>query len=167
MKEEKDNFDWCLLQTKGLRLTETNENLSKIYLRKSKGALNMLGSAIEKKEYEWILDTSYYAKYFAIYALFIKAGIKCEIHDCTIFALNILFAENRIVPFEIYEELKKSKEQRVGAIYYNKEFGLREIMIRANATPEFCMKVEKIIENISDDQITKIRENFIRLKNKR
>lgn len=34
---------------------------------------------------------SYYAKYFAVYALFCKIGLKCEIHDCTISLFRYLF----------------------------------------------------------------------------
>lgn len=117
MREEKDNVRWCTQQARGLRLSGINENLARVYLRKSRSALNMLGAAMEKKEYEWILDTSYYAKYFAVYALFMKAGIRCEIHDCTISALKNFFIKEEMAPHELYEELYKSKELRVGALF--------------------------------------------------
>jgi len=163
MKEKKDNLRWCLRQAKGLQLSEKNQNLVEVYLRKSRSALNMLNAAIEKQEYEWILDTSYYAKYFAIYALFMKVGIKCEIHDCTISALKVLFVEEKLVPYDVYDELKKSKELRIGALYYNKEFGKKQIIIRANKTADFCLKVEEIVENISEANIKKIREKIANL----
>ncbi len=164
MREEKDNVRWCTRQARGLRLSGINENLARVYLRKSRSALNMLGAAMEKKEYEWILDTSYYAKYFAVYALFMKAGIKCEIHDCTISVLKKLFIEEKIIPYEIYDELCKSKELRVGALYYNKDFGAEQIFLRAEATADFCLKVEEIIQNISEEDIKKVREKFVALQ---
>ena len=165
MAKENGDFKYCFIKSRGLRIINPNENLARVYTRKSKSALNMLNSAIEKKEYEWILDTSYYAKYFIVYALFMKAGIKSEIHDCTIFALKSLFVEQEIVDEEIYEEIEKSKELRVDALYYDKDFGKEKIMERAVAAPEFCLKVERIIEEISAEDIKKAREKFEIVKN--
>src|SRR3989344_1221348 len=108
----------CFKKPKGLKLINPNDNLVEVYTRKSSSALNMLNAAKEKQENEWILDTSYYAKYFIVYALFMKAGIKSEIHDCTIFALKSLFADENLIRKEICDELEKSKELRVGALYY-------------------------------------------------
>jgi len=161
-----DNINWCFKKEKGLRLIEKNENLVKVYLKKSKSALNMLDSAIEKNELEWILNTSYYAKYFSIYALFMKSGIKCEIHDCTISALKILFVDEDICSNEIYREIEKSKELRIDTLYYEKEMGKDKIMERADKTADFCLKIEELIENIADDQIYKIRNKFMILKKK-
>ena len=166
MREEKDNICWCMRQARGMRLFGCNENLARVYLKKSKSALNMLGAAIEKKEYEWILDTSYYAKYFAVYALFMKSGIKCEIHDCTISAFKKFFTDGGLVPYEFYVELCKSKELRVGALYYNKDFGAEQILLRAEATADFCLKVEEIIQNISEEDIKKVREKFVVLQDR-
>ncbi len=165
MKKKKDNFTFCFKKTKGLRLVEPNSNLVEVYIRKSKSALNMLDSAKEKQENEWILDTSYYAKYFIVYALFRKVGIKSGIHDCTIFALKPLFVDESIICNEIYEELKKSKELRIDILYYDKSFGKEQIIERAKIAPEFCLEVEEIIEKISTEQIKRVREKFKVLKN--
>ena len=160
MAKENGDFKYCFIKSRGLRIINPNENLARVYTRKSKSALNMLNSAIEKKEYEWILDTSYYAKYFIVYALFMKAGIKSEIHDCTIFALKSLFVEQEIVDEEIYEEIEKSKELRVDALYYDKDFGKEKIMERAVAAPEFCLKVESVLDKITKEDIEKVRKKF-------
>ena len=101
-----------------------------------------------------------------VYALFMKAGIKCEIHDCTSSALKKFFVEEKIVPYELYDELCKSKDLRVGALYYNKDFGAEQILLRADATADFCLKVEEIIQNISEEDIKKIREKFVVLQNR-
>jgi len=164
MKEKRNNYDFCFKKAGGLKLISPNENLAKVYLRKSNSALNMLSSAIEKQESEWILDTSYYAKYFAVYALFMKAGIKSEIHDCTIFALRKLFSGRGILKEEICEELEKSRDLRVDALYYNKDFGKEEIMKRAKTAPDFCLEVEQVIEKISSRDISSIRAEFIKLR---
>lgn len=165
MKEKKDDHSFCFRKSGGLKLINPNERLVEVYKKKSRSALNMLESAKEKQEDEWILDTSYYAKYFMVYALFMKAGIKSEIHDCTIFALNSLFVEENIVDKDIYEELEKSKDLRVGALYYDKDFGSEEILKRAKTAPEFCLKVESILDKITKESMDKVRKKFNVLKN--
>src|SRR3990167_1427063 len=109
MKEEKkDDFSYCFKKAPGLKLVTPNDNLVEVYKRKSRSALNMLQSSKEKEENEWILETSYYAKYFMVYSLFMKSGIKSEIHDCTIFALKSLFVDLGIVSQDLYEDVSRS-----------------------------------------------------------
>ncbi|MEK6871377.1 MAG: HEPN domain-containing protein [Nanoarchaeota archaeon] len=162
--KERNNYISCFKKVNGLRLVDPNENLAKVYLRKSKSALHMLSSAIEKQENEWILDISYYAKYFVIYALFIKIGIKSEIHDCTIFALKKLFVNLGIIREEIYKELEKSRDLRVDALYYDKSFGEKEILGRAETAPDFCLEIEEIYEKISEQEMYRIRAEFMKMK---
>jgi len=164
MKKEENDFAFCFKKIGGLKLISPNENLVNVYKRKSKSALNMLNAAKEKHENDWILDTSYYAKYFIIYSLFMKVGIKSGIHDCTIVALKALFVDLGIISKEIYEELLKSKELRVGSLYYDKDFGREEILKRAEIAPGFCLKVEAVIDNLSKADIAKVRKKFEELK---
>ena len=164
MRKDDTSLSFCFKQSKGLKLINPNENLVEVYKKKSKSALNMLNSAIEKDELEWILDISYYAKYFIVYAVFMKAGIKSEIHDCTISALKLLFVDEKILHQSTYDELEKSKELRVGALYYDKDFGKEEILKRANKAAEFCLEVEQILDKISEKEINQARSKFNLLK---
>mgnify|MGYP001609420534 CR=1 FL=1 len=164
MKEIEDNFGFCFKKASGLKLISPNENLIRVYKRKSKSALNILQSAIEKQENEWILDTSYYAKYFMVYALFMEVGIKSEIHDCTIFALKSIFQSAGFISPELCKDIEDSKDLRVGALYYDKDFGKNEILNKANTAPNFCLKVESLIDNLSKEDITKIRKRFEEIK---
>lgn len=59
LKEKKNDFGFCFRKQSGLKLITPNANLVEVYKKKSRSALNMLQSAIEKQEGEWILDTSY------------------------------------------------------------------------------------------------------------
>lgn len=164
MKEKKDDFGFCFKKANGLKLISSNENLVNVYKRKSISALNMLQSAIEKKEDEWILDTSYYAKYFMVYALFIKVGIKSEIHDCTIFALKSIFCDFGIISPELCKDLSDSRDLRVGSLYYDKDFGKNEILNKANTAPNFCLEVESIVDSLSKEDIARIRKIFEEVK---
>ncbi|MBI2045559.1 hypothetical protein HYT23_05875 [Candidatus Pacearchaeota archaeon] len=165
MEEKKDSYSFCFRKAGNLKIINPNEGLVGVYKRKSRSALNMLESAKEKQEDEWILDTSYYAKYFMVYALFMKVGIGSKIHDCTIFALNSLFVEEKIIDKGIYDELEKSKELRVGALYYDKNFGREEILKRAKTAPEFCLKVESVIDKLTNSDVERVRNKFKVLKN--
>jgi uncharacterized protein (UPF0332 family) len=160
MGEKEHNFGFCFKKAKGLKLVSLNDNLVEVYKRKSRSALNMLTSAIEKDEIEWILDTSYYAKYFMAYALFMKTGIKSEIHDCTIFALKSIFNFLGIISFELCKDLEDSRDIRVASLYYDKDFGKKEILIKAGTTSSFCLKIESILDTISKKEIFEVRTRF-------
>ena len=71
-----DNLVWCLKQKRGIRIIEPNPNLTKAYLKKSVSALNTMTAALKIEESDWIATTAYYARYFALYALLMKMGIK-------------------------------------------------------------------------------------------
>lgn len=166
MNEPQEDFSFCFKKTKGLKLITPNDTLVEVYKRKSFSALNMLESAKEKKEDEWILDTSYYAKYFMVYALFMKSGIKSEIHDCTIFSLKFIFSELGIISSELCKDLYDSRDLRVGSLYYAYDFGKDEILKKANTAPNFCLKVESIIDNLSKNEIEEVRKMFESVKNR-
>src|SRR3989344_9618810 len=104
-KGPKSRISWCWKQKRGIKVEEPNDNLCKAYTEKAKSALNMLDCAIEKGEIDWIATTAYYSRYFALYALLQKCGIKSEIHDCTLALMNFLFVEDGFIEKEFYDEL--------------------------------------------------------------
>src|SRR3989344_903992 len=160
MKEKKDDFSYCFKKAAGLKLIDSNSNLVEVYKRKSRSALHMLSASKEKEENEWILETSYYAKYFMVYSLFMKSGIKSEIHDCTIFALNSIFVELEMVDKDVYEDVSRSRELRIGSLYYDKDFGKERILSAASTAPKFCLKVESVIDKLSKEDILELRKKF-------
>ena len=68
-------------------------------------------------ETDWILTTAYYARYFALYALLMKMGIKSEIHDCTLNVAKLL-ANNGILTPSLIEDFAKAKQTRIDTQYY-------------------------------------------------
>ena len=118
----------------------------------------MLDSAIEKNEIDWVATTAYYSRYFVLYALLQKCGIKSEIHDCTISLMHFLFVDEDIIPKELYTELLLAKDLRVDAQYYVTEQIDEEKLKADSATVRnFVLKMEEVIENITDLQIKKTR----------
>ena len=160
MRSIKESINWCLNQKRGIKLEKPNDNLARTYVKKAKSALNMLSAAIEMDEIDWIATTAYYARYFALYALLQKCGIKSEIHDCTIKLLKFLFVDD-LLSEELYQELKVAKQLRVDTQYYvADELDLTKIKQEAEMAREFVLKVEEVVDIISLAQIEEIRKRF-------
>ena len=75
MQNNERHLQWCLKQSKGIRLEQPSENLVKAYLQKSKNALKSMEINAQAGLVEWSVSASYYAEYFAVYSLFSKIGI--------------------------------------------------------------------------------------------
>ncbi len=160
----KDNdLSWCFKQKHGIRIIEPNENLTKAYLKKAISALNTMTAALQIKETDWIVTTAYYARYFALYALLMKIGVKSEIHDCTI-SLGRYLSENGILNKSLIDDIEKAKQTRVDTQYYvAREFSVKAIKSNVDSARKCVLEVEKVIGNLSTDQIDNVREL---LKNK-
>jgi uncharacterized protein (UPF0332 family) len=66
-------------------------------------------AALQIKETDWTATTAYYARYFALYALFMKIGVKSEIHDCTINVAKLL-SKNGILNPRLIDDVTKAKQ---------------------------------------------------------
>jgi uncharacterized protein (UPF0332 family) len=145
-------------------MIQPNENLTKAYLKKAISALNAMNATLQIKETDWTATTAYYARYFALYSLLMKIGIKSEIHDCTI-AIAKLLAQKGILNEDLVNDISTSKQIRIDTQYYV-ERELNKASIKRNATNarKFVLRVEKAIENVTPDQIETIRNHIRNLK---
>jgi len=160
-KDPKSHVLWCCRQKRGIQLEQPNNNLCNVYINKAKSSLNMLESAAEKDEIDWITTTAYYARYFAFYALLQKCGIKSEIHDCTISLMYFLFVEENLIDDPYYNELQIAKEYRIDTQYYTADkLDLDKIKKDSETARSFVLKMEEIIENITEEQINTIRDRL-------
>jgi len=91
-------------------------NLQKAYLKKSEDAIKSMDANAKEGINEWVVSTSYYAKYFVVYSLLSRIGIKCEIHDCTISLFEYLFTGK--IPPKLIQDFQQSKDDRVDVQYY-------------------------------------------------
>lgn len=161
MKSNKNHISWCLKQKRGVKLEEPNDNLCAVYLAKAKSALNMLASATEKDEVDWIATTAYYARYFAFYGLLQKCGIKSEIHDCTISLMRFLFVEEKLVEEQFYKELQLAKDLREDMQYYvTKELDKVKLKKDAETARSFVLKMEEVADAITEKKINQFREKI-------
>ena len=151
-----DKIIWCLKQKRGVKIVEPNENLYKAYILKAREALEAMNVNFERKILSWAVSASYYARYFAVYALLSKIGIKSEIHDCTIELFKFLFVDMNKVNIKFYEELKSAKDYRIEAQYYFPDFK----SLKLQSTREFVLEIEKLAEQLREKDILELRKKL-------
>jgi len=154
MRDRVRYLRWCLRQSKGIALVKPSENLMRAYLQKSRNAIKAMEVNAEAGIIDWAVSASYYAKYFAVYSLLAKIGVKCEIHDCTIALFEYLFRD--AVPRQLIRELRRSKEDRVEAQYYPlvEEVRLEQMMSR---TKSFVLDTGEIVDGLDSESIARLR----------
>ncbi|RLE38116.1 hypothetical protein DRJ17_04915 [Candidatus Woesearchaeota archaeon] len=144
-----NKLKWCFEQKRGLEFIEPNANLSKEYIEEANDTLENMFVAKGK----WRVIIAYYACYNALYSVLMKAGVKSEIHDCTIALMSILpdFEKEDI---ELIEALKRD---RIDAQYYLKDVELKdESKIKA-----FVLKCKTLLNNLDIDEFrTILREEI-------
>jgi uncharacterized protein (UPF0332 family) len=157
MQNDKRHLNWCLKQHKGIRLVTSSENLVKAYREKAKNALKSMEINAQAGLVEWVVSASYYAKYFAVYSLLSKIGVKCEIHDCTITLFEHLFCD--AVSSEIIKDLRNSKEDRVETQYYTQEIhvDLEQIIKK---TKKFVLEIDSIIDGLNSEKIAELQKRL-------
>jgi len=153
MLADKKYLRWCTRQNKGIKLVNQSKNLQAAYLKKSQTAIQSMQVNAKEDIVEWAISASYYAKYFAIYALLSRLGIKCEIPDCTIALFGYLFGNDISKP--LLEDLRQAKEDRIDVQYYNAEISidLKELISK---TKEFVIAVEEIIDGLNQQKIDEL-----------
>ncbi len=157
MRGNNPQLKWCLKQRRGIRLVRPSDNLLRAYLKKAESALRSMDVNAKAGIAEWAVSAGYYARYFAVYGLFQKVGIKCEIHDCTIALFEHLFQES--VSRDLIEELRQSKDYRIEIQYYSThlEVDLDEVIDKTRA---FVLEIEKMIDALNPSKILVLQKKL-------
>lgn len=153
--QDKDYLKWCADKDKGIKLVAPSDNLVRAYLEKSIRAIKSMELNANAGLMEWAVSASYYARYFSVYAIMSKIGVKCEIHDCTIALFAYLFGDS--VPRHFIKEFKQSKDDRVDLQYYPKEAEINTEHLFSQ-TKSFVLKVEEIIDGLNTEKIAALRD---------
>jgi uncharacterized protein (UPF0332 family) len=157
---ERDNLNhlqWCLSKDNGIRIVAPSEQLVRAYREKSKTALKSMEVNRREGIAEWAISTSYYAKYFIVYALFAKLGVKSEIHSCTIALFEYLVGDD--LPANLVHNFRRSKEDRVETQYYplNEEVDLDSV---ATETTAFALEIEKLLDSLNSKRIAQLQHKL-------
>lgn len=158
MENKLTKIEWCCLQKGGIRLIEPNERIGKEYLANSDSDF----SDMKKLSLKWKNIVAYYACYNSFYALLMKIGIKCEIHDCTIELIKDIlgFSKEQIALF------KDLKDTRIGVQYYLQ----KPKEINDKAIFDFILTCRHLFSTISYDEVEAIRKKvdiYIQAANKK
>lgn len=146
------------MQKDGIKLIETNDNLAQGYL---KMAENSLGTMNRERKYNlmFAISACYYSMYYSLYAIYMKIGIKCEIHSCTIEFMKKVLTE--FYSKEDSKIIKKAFDSRNIAQYYVDKIVSKEdsdyIMEKA---PMFFNKSKEILAEINEGDVKGIREKI-------
>jgi len=135
---------WCLKQKKGIEIVEQNDTVAKAYFSDADESL----LAMEKNSGKWRVVTAYYACYNALYALLMKAGIKCEIHDCTI--ATMMFLDFTLDEIKFMINLKNA---RIDVQYYLKPAPV----IDSVQVKRFVVDCRVKSRNFSEEKIKELR----------
>lgn len=146
-----DKLKWCVEQKKGISLIELNPHLSEAYMKEADETLENVFSTKGK----WKVITAYYACYNALYSLLMKAGLKCEIHDCTVELTGLFGFEDGDIGY-----LKSLKKDRIDTQYHLKDIKLDD----EAAVKKFVLKCKTLLNGLDSEKIEKIREKINSIK---
>lgn len=149
-------ISWCKKQINGIQFIEPNLNLSNEYYKSAEESLRVLKVIKETNSNILIATMKYYTEYFAVYSILMKLGIKSEIHDCTIAAINFLEEEN-IVKRGLSNLLDKDKGLRIDNQYYLKN---KQINLNFDRMSEFLVFVKEGLSRINANNVKSIREKL-------
>lgn len=146
-------------------MIEPNENLSNGYLIMAENALGTMNRE-KDKNLQFSISACYYSMYYSFYAILMKAGIKCEIHSCTLEIMGKLLKD-----FYSQDDIKlinKAFDVRNLAQYYvDKVIAKDDIDYIMSNAPYFCNKSKEIVGRINEKSIKEIRKEIeMLLKNK-
>lgn len=144
---ELKKIEWCCLKKDGIRIVDENERVAKEYLVSAESDL----LEMKKSSLKWKNIQAYYACYNSFYAILVRVGVKCEIHDCSL-ELIALFDFNE----DDIKLMKNLKKLRTNVQYYLKE----PKAVDERAIAGFVLKCKHIFSSLSFDGVKEIREKI-------
>lgn len=152
------SMKWCINQSKGIKLVEPNENMSKGYMKLAESSIGTMNRERGKNDV-FSISAGYYSMYYALYGVMINMGIKCEIHTCT-----IKFMENFLMEFYSEEDVKNIysafKLRNSVQYYVNNIIENFQIKVLQENVSSFFIKSQAILMSLNENKIREIRKMF-------
>ncbi len=157
LKGDQSYIEWCARQRRGIRLVDASERLRQAHRKKSRESIAALQALAGSGVGTWAASASYYAKYHAVYALFMQVGVRCEIHDCTVAAFRKAFGDASLGA--LADDLAASKEIGMSAQNCGGEYDLGEGAGErlVDQTCGFVAAVDAFGDGLDDRTIGEIR----------
>ncbi|MCX6706726.1 MAG: hypothetical protein NT001_01135 [Candidatus Woesearchaeota archaeon] len=149
-------ISWCKCQDRGIRIIESNDNLSREYFSNAEESMKVLRSIWNTQSMMWLATTKYYIEYFAVYSILMKIGVKCEIHDCTISLSDFLEREG-ILEKGTAALLENDKGLRIDNQYYLKN---RPVDVDMGKMSGFLLSIRQSLEKLNPNRIKELRKKI-------
>lgn len=151
------NIKWCCKQKEGIKLIDPNENLANAYIEMALDSLRVMNH--EKEEsLRWTISSCYYSMYYCLYAIFMKMGIKSEIHSCTLEFMKVYLLD--FYSKEDYELIKKAFDCRNSIQYYvDRIIDKKDSTFIISKAPSFLDKSKEILSKLNQENIENIRKS--------
>ncbi len=95
--------------------------------------------------------------YFALYAILMKIGVKCENHTCTIEFMNIFLLD--YFDAKDVKQIRTSMALRVDAQYYaDRQISEEKYRKIVDGAPRFLVKCREVLFKMKDEEIDNIRK---------
>ena len=152
------------LKRKGtIELVDSSEEMKSSYLIKAENCLKSAKILFSNQLYENSTSEAYYCMYNSLLSLLFKIGIRSENHSASIIILDKLF-DNK----ELSKIVSWAKEERIDKQYYvetqqivkvTKE-SCNEMILKAE---DFLVKMKLLMSEVSNEKISSVRDNFVKL----
>ena len=151
-----DEIVWCMRKKNGIGTIEPNANLTQAYIGKAEASLETMRLA---KSRDWKISAAYYSLYFALYAVLMRIGVKCEIHSCTLaFAERFLAAHFTNADLAL---LQDALQARVDAQYYvDREIKDATVDQMLREAPRFLAHCKEVALKLDEKEIGTIRKTI-------
>ena len=151
-----EKIAWCKQKERGISIRKPSINLAQEYFSSAEESLKVLNALKESNSRMWLATTKYYTQYFAVYAVLMRLGIKCEIHECTLAIVKFLEEEN-IFEKGVTKLLEDAKELRIENQYYLKN---KAVIIDFDQLTHLLLAIKKTLDALDTMTITRIRKKF-------
>ncbi len=137
-----------------LELVEPSEEMKLSYIHKSESNMFSAKILVNNNKLEESVALAYYSMYHFLTALLFKVGIKSENHTASIMLLKDIFGiDNGDIAFAKKERLDKQ-------YYINFNITKDDVIECIKKAEIFNSMMNNFISKITNDAITKARENF-------
>jgi len=136
-------YDECLKKGK-IRTFSRGKGLAGKELKAASSDLDRARKTFKDKDYKWATVQLYYSMFHSAKALLYLRNLREHSHFCLIAAVQTLYVETKQIPVTFLEALKKAKNLREDADYYDRwsEEGCLKLL---SAAEDFFDKASKIL----------------------
>jgi len=139
------DYESCLKKGK-IRSFSRGKGLANKELQAASADLERSQKTFKDNDYKWATVQLYYSMFHSARALLYFKNLREHSHFCLIAAIQTLYVKTKQLPVTLLEALKKAKNLREDADYYDRwsEEGYRKLL---SAAEDFLNKANQIISD--------------------